>query len=89
MKLKKTLIFIFFILMGIILGSLVASLCSDIPFLSWLSFGKSIGIYADKPFVLDLAVAKISFGFEMGINVAQIIFIMLSLLAYHSFGKKI
>ena len=88
MKWKKTLFFIFFIVAGIIVGALVASLTQSIPFLSWLSFGKSIGISTGAPMLIDLSVMKIAFGFELGINVSQIIFITISLLIYKAiFGK--
>ena len=43
------------------------------PFLSWLAFGKSIGIPADSPAVLDLSVIKLAFGFEVGVTVAHIL----------------
>ncbi|MEF9984034.1 MAG: DUF4321 domain-containing protein [Oscillospiraceae bacterium] len=89
MKFKKGLIFLFFILAGVILGSLLAQITSDISGLSWLAYGKQIGISASNPMILDLAIIKIAFGFEMGINVAQIICLVLSFFAYNSFGKKI
>ena len=77
MKLKRNLLLIFFILAGIVLGGMLANLCANIPFLSWLAYSSSIGFNADSPFVLDLSVIKLTFGFSMGISVAQIITIAL------------
>ena len=54
MKLKRNLLLIFFILAGIVLGGMLANLCANIPFLSWLAYSSSIGFNADSPFVLDL-----------------------------------
>ena len=83
MKLKRNLLLIFFILAGIVLGGMLANLCANIPFLSWLAYSSSIGFNADSPFVLDLAVIKLTFGFSMGISVAQIITIALAIFCYN------
>ncbi len=77
MKLKRNLLLIFFILAGIVLGGMLANLCANIPFLSWIGFN------ADSPFVLDLSVIKLTFGFSMGISVAQIITIALAIFCYN------
>ena len=51
--------------------------------MSWLSYYQSIGFNADAPFVLDLSVIKLTFGFSMGISVAQIITIALAIFCYN------
>ena len=38
MKMKRTLLLWFFILAGIVLGAMLASVCRNVPFLSWLSY---------------------------------------------------
>ena len=83
MKLKRNLLLIFFILAGIVLGAMLASVCRNVPFLSWLSYYQSIGFNSDAPFVLDLSVVKLTFGFSMGISVAQIITIALAIFCYN------
>ena len=65
MKMKRTLLLWFFILAGIVLGAMLASVCRNVPFLSWLSYYQSIGFNSDAPFVLDLSVVKLTFGFSM------------------------
>ena len=77
MKLKRNLLLIFFILAGIVLGGMLANLCANIPFLSWLAYSSSIGFNADSP------VIKLTFGFSMGISVAQIITIALAIFCYN------
>ena len=56
---RKTLIAVFYLVAAVVIGALVAAATAQIPFLSWLAFGKSIGIPADSPAVLDLSVIKL------------------------------
>ena len=83
MKLKRTFLLWFFILAGIVLGAMLAAVCKNVSFLSWLSHDQSIGFNADAPFVLDLSVIKLSFGFSMGISVAQIFTIAAAIFLYN------
>ena len=89
MKLQRTLVFLFFLLSGIIVGALLASACADISFLSWLAYGKTIGLSTSNPMLLDLSMIKVAFGFEVGVNVAQIITITAALLIYKSVARKL
>lgn len=75
---KRTLLLCFFILSGILLGAMIASLAAETPGLSWLAFSQSIGFHP----VLDLSVIKLDLNFTMGISVAQIITISLAIFAY-------
>ena len=76
---KRTLLLCFFILSGILLGAMIASLAAGTPGLSWLAFSQSIGFHP----VLDLSVIKLSFGFSMGISVAQIFTIAAAIFLYN------
>lgn len=89
MKAKRTIAFIFFIIAGVIFGSMAAGLTADIPYLGWLSFGKSVGIPVESPFILDLAILKLSLAFEMGVNVAQVICITIGLFIYRKVASKL
>ena len=89
MKLQRTLVFLFFLLAGIIVGALLASVGEAVPFLSWLAYGKTIGLSTSNPMLLDLSMLKIAFGFEIGINVAQIITITIALLVYRNVAQKL
>lgn len=80
---KKTLVFLFYLLAGIIVGSLLATLCAGVPFLSWLSYASSVGFAANNPACLDLIVIKFYFGFSMGVSVAQIICIGIAIFLYN------
>lgn len=80
MKLKRTFLLLFFLLAGIVAGSLIASLCANVPVLSWLSYHNSIGFDA---VTLDLVVFQLTFGMRMGVSVAQILTIALAIFLYN------
>lgn len=81
---KKDFLFLFYVLAGIIAGSIIASLCTNAGVLSWLAYGQSIGFAPNNPAVLDLAIFKITFGFSMSLTVAHIITISLALILYRN-----
>ena len=89
MKWKKNLLLLFFLLAGIIVGSLLASLTAGIPWLSWLSYGKSVGISTQSPLYLDFSVLQLAFGLEIGVNVAQIICIIAAIFLYKATMRRL
>lgn len=80
--LKRTVAFLFFLLAGVVLGTVIANLCSGVPFLSWLAYNLSVGIDTGSPLVLDLIVFKLAFGFTLNVNAAQIICVIIALIVY-------
>ncbi len=86
---KRTLLLLFFLLGGVVIGGLIASLCAHVGFLSWLSYACAIGFNPDAPFVLDLSVLQLSFGFFINISVAQIIMVGLAIFLYTLVKGKI
>ncbi|MBQ3587334.1 MAG: DUF4321 domain-containing protein [Oscillospiraceae bacterium] len=80
---KKTFLFLFYLLAGIITGSLLGNLCAGIPALSWLGYSNTIGFSANNPAVLNLLIVKITFGFSMTVSVAQIITVSLAMYLYN------
>ena len=76
---KRTLLLCFYILSGIIVGGLIASLCSGLPMLSWLAYSNGITVHP----VLDLSVLRLDLDLYMGISVAQIITIALAIFLYN------
>ncbi len=79
---KNALLLCFYVLAGVVIGAMLGDFCSQIPFLKWLAYFHTIGINADAPIVLDLSIIKITFGFSMGLSVAQVITVGLSLFLY-------
>ncbi len=85
---KKNLIFAFYLISGIIVGSLLAALGEKVSWLSWLAFGINIGFGAGNPALLDLAVLKLWFGFSFALTVAHIIAIGAALALYSARKSK-
>ena len=81
LRMKKNLILLFLLLAGVMFGSLLAAATRGIPWLSWLSYGQTVGISVDNPMILDLAVIQLAFGFELGVNIAQIICVLIAIFA--------
>lgn len=80
---KKTIAFLFFLLAGIVLGTALGRLCAEVSFLRWLSYTMSVGISNDAPLLLDLIVFKLSFGFVLDVNPAQILCVIAALIIYN------
>lgn len=68
---------------GIVVGSLVASLTRSINYLSWLSYGLTFG--TQQPFTLDMGVLRLTFGLNVDITIATVIFVTL----VYVIGRKI
>ena len=75
---KKTLLLCFYILSGIILGTMIAQLCTGVRGLSWLAYSQGIRLTP----AMDLSVIRLSLDFYMGISVAQIITLSLAIFLY-------
>ncbi|MBC8571342.1 DUF4321 domain-containing protein [Zongyangia hominis] len=88
MKWKKNLLLILFLVGGIVIGSLLAAACKDVPFLSWLGFSQSIGISSQAPLVVDLSVFSLAFGLSANITVAHILCLILSVFGYKAAAKR-
>lgn len=80
---KKTFLFLFYLLAGIVTGSMLASLMRGIPALAWMGYTNTIGLSAANPAVLDLIIVKLTFGFSMSVSVAQIITISIAMVLFN------
>ncbi len=67
----------------------VTSATAGMPFLGWLSYGGRVGISTQEPMLLDLAVLQVAFGFQLQINVAQIICIIAAICMYKGLANKL
>ncbi|MGN0593906.1 MAG: DUF4321 domain-containing protein [Hominimerdicola sp.] len=83
---KKTFAFIFFMLAGILLGGFLAYVCEDKPFLSWLAWGKKIGL---ENATLDLYVIKLNIGLMIDFTVSQIFTIAAALIIFSKTCKNL
>lgn len=84
---KKNFMFFFYLISGVILGSLLAAVAKNVSWLSWLAFGTTIGFGADTPAVLDLTVLRVSFGFSFALTVAHVLTIGAAMALYSSRRK--
>ena len=85
--LKKTIAFLFFLLAGIVFGTILGRVCEGVSFLKWLSYTMSVGLDTGSPVVLDLIVFKLAFGITLSVNAAQIICVIISLIVYNKTCK--
>ncbi|MBP3448086.1 MAG: DUF4321 domain-containing protein [Clostridia bacterium] len=72
--------FFIIIAVGVVIGGIITYLTRDISALNWLNIGYEFGL--KQPFVLDLAVIKLTFGLTANINVAVLFGILISSLFY-------
>ncbi|MEG0913535.1 MAG: DUF4321 domain-containing protein [Oscillospiraceae bacterium] len=81
---KKNFMFFFYLISGIILGSLLAAVSKNVSWLTWLAFGTTIGFGANTPAVLDLSVLTVWFGFSFTLTVAHVVTIGSAMAIYHA-----
>lgn len=77
---KNKWILLLFILAGLVVGSLLGEIASNVKELWWLAYGKEFGL--TSPLTLDLSIMKITFGLMIKINIASIIGVIIALLIY-------
>lgn len=77
---------LFLICIGIVTGSMVAEMTAGIPALSWLAYSLSFGL--TSPVVLDMNVFTLTFGINIRITIATVIFTALSLLLGRMIARK-
>ena len=87
MKRKNIIIFLLFLLGGIVIGSLVAEVSAGISWLSWLAYGLDFGIGGDTPILINLHVIKLYLGLSLSLNIAVILFVCAAMFAYRQFTK--
>ena len=69
------------ILAGVMLGSLIGHLTSNIGALSWLDYGTSFGL--KSPVTLDLGIMVLTFSLTIKFSVASLIGILIAAIIYH------
>lgn len=77
---KNIWLLLVFLLAGLVVGGLLGKLASGVPWLWWLSYEEQFGL--ENPIILDLSVAKLTFGLIFNINVSSIIGMILAVFIY-------
>ena len=80
-KYKNGWFLILFILIGIVLGGLIAEVTAGIPALSWLGYGQTFGV-VESPVILNLGFMVLTFSIQLRITIASIIGVILAIIAY-------
>ena len=83
---KRLLLFLLYLFGGLLLGTLLSEAAAKVSWLSWLCWGKSIGI---ESLSVDLAVVKFNLGFTISMNVALFLCIVAAVILYVKTSGKI
>ncbi len=83
---NSTIYNIFLVLVGIVLGSLVAKITAGVPALGWLSYALAFGF--EEPLRLDLSVVHLTFALNVNLSVAVILFVAISLAVGHYLARR-
>lgn len=80
---KNGWMLLLFILIGVVLGGLIADVTTGVPALSWLSYGNTFGMNnSGNPLILDLGILVITFALQIKITVASIVGVILAIVVY-------
>ena len=80
---KNGWMLLLFILIGVVLGGLIADVTAGVPALSWLSYGNTFGMNnSGTPLILDLGILVITFALQIKITVASIVGVILAIVVY-------
>jgi len=77
---KNIWILLVLLLSGIVIGGLIATLASNVSWLSWLAYGEEFG--TNGPLGVDLSILKLSFEIRLKINVASIVGMIIAVFVY-------
>ena len=76
----------FLLLVGIVVGSLLANVTASVPALGWLSYALTFGL--ESPVVLDLSVIRLTFGLSVDLSISVILCVVISLVIGNYFYKS-
>ena len=80
---KNGWMLLLFILIGVVLGGLIADVTAGVPALSWLSYGNTFGMNnSGNPLILDLGILVITFALQIKITVASFVGVILAIVVY-------
>ncbi|MBQ7860092.1 MAG: DUF4321 domain-containing protein [Faecalibacterium sp.] len=78
---KKTFWFLFWLLAGLIVGSLLANACAGVPALSWLAYGQSLNFAPSA----SMIILDFSLNVTFRLNLAQIICVLVAMFCSRNF----
>ena len=75
----------FLVLVGIVVGTFVGSICKGVPSMAWLAYGIDFGMAS--PLVLDLGILQLTFAIGINLTLAVVIFIIISILVGRAIAR--
>ena len=72
------------VLIGLVLGSFIGEVASQVSFLSWLNYGQSVGI---PNFAIDLYSLQFNMGITLNCTISSILGLILALVDYYKIIK--
>lgn len=82
-KYKNGWMLLLFILIGVVVGGLIAEVSSNVSALSWLGYGQTFGVgLSDSPVILNLGIIVLTFSLQIKITIASVIGVILAIIAY-------
>ena len=80
---REFIIIMIVLISGLVIGGFLGDLCKNVFFLSWLNYGKTIGL--TNPLELDLEIIKLTFSLTIKFNICGIIGMIISFILYRKF----
>lgn len=80
---STTLTMLFVLLAGLVIGGFLGDWLSTYPSFAFLNYGKTFGL--TSPFILDMNVIQLTFGFTARLNLAGIIGVVIAFILYRRF----
>jgi hypothetical protein len=77
---KNKLTFLLILISGLVIGGLIGETLGGVSVLSWLNYGKQIGL--NPPLSLDLSFFTLDLGITLKLNIAGIIGMIISIIVY-------
>lgn len=77
---KNVWVFILVMAAGLVLGGFIGTVFENIPYCSWLNYGKTFGL--EKPVVLNLDIIILSFSLSLKFTISGIIGMVIAIFVY-------
>jgi len=77
---KNIWVFALIMAAGLVVGGFIGAVFDDIPYCSWLNYGKTFGF--DNPVILNLDIIVLSFSFSLKFTISGIIGMIIAIVIY-------
>lgn len=77
---KNIWVFIVVMAAGLVVGGFIGTIFENVPYCSWLNYGKSFGF--SQPVVLDFDIIVFSFALSLKFTISGIIGLIIAIIVY-------